>query len=153
MSTTCFILCNTFYAVPLDEWNLMSDHKGPAQGGLCISFTSLTLLLDQLMLQSLEHACLTCGCHVTGLFHLTMNLIWALLHVHRGSIHQIGSLSYFFAILNCTQLGCEHPDYHTLLSTLLQTLHRIILNAWQVECGCPSFAAFTLSNPSADNLL
>ncbi|KAG9312618.1 hypothetical protein JVU11DRAFT_7024 [Chiua virens] len=68
-----------------------------------------------------------------GLFHLTMNLIWALLHVHRGSIHQIGSLSYFFALLNWTRLGCKHPDYHTLLSTLLQILHGIILDAWKVD--------------------
>lgn len=36
-----------------------------------------------------------------GLFHLCMNLIWALLHVHQGSIHQIRSLSYFFALLDC----------------------------------------------------
>ena len=58
-----------------------------------------------------------------GLFHLTVNLIWALLHIHRGSIHKIGSLSYFFAVLDRTRLGCEHPDYHALLSTLLVCLH------------------------------
>ena len=63
-----------------------------------------------------------------GLFHLCMNLIWALLHVHRGSIHQVGSLSYFFTLLDWTRLGCNHPDYHTLLAMLLQILWGIILN-------------------------
>ena len=34
-----------------------------------------------------------------GLFHLCMNLIWALLHMHRGSLNQTGSLTYFFALM------------------------------------------------------
>ncbi|KAG2737658.1 hypothetical protein P692DRAFT_20788007 [Suillus brevipes Sb2] len=88
-----------------------------------------------------------------GLFHLCLNLVWALLHVHRGSIHQIGSLSYFFALLDRTRLGCEHPDYHTLLSTLLQILRGIILNSWKVECGYDSLAALASSKPTADDLL
>ncbi|KIJ05902.1 hypothetical protein PAXINDRAFT_20870 [Paxillus involutus ATCC 200175] len=88
-----------------------------------------------------------------GLFHLCMNLIWALLHIHRGSINQVGSLSYFFALLDRTRLGCEHPDYHTLLSTLLQILRGIIISAWTTECGHTSLAAFALSNPSPDDLL
>lgn len=82
-----------------------------------------------------------------------MNLIWVLLHVHWGSVHQVGSLSYFFSVLDWTRLGCEHPDYHTLISTLFQILHGIILNAWRVECGHPSLAAFASSSPSADELL
>ncbi|KAG9310626.1 hypothetical protein JVU11DRAFT_9194 [Chiua virens] len=88
-----------------------------------------------------------------GLFHLCMNLIWALLHVHRGSIHQVGSLFYFFALLDRTRLGCEHPDYHTLWATLLQILRGIILNAWKVECGRASLGAFASSNPSPDKLV
>ena len=44
-----------------------------------------------------------------GLFHLSMNLVWALLHAHRGSISEPGSLTYFFAVLDRTSLGCEHP--------------------------------------------
>ncbi|KAG9310599.1 hypothetical protein JVU11DRAFT_9162 [Chiua virens] len=88
-----------------------------------------------------------------GLFHLTMNLIWALLHVHRGSVSQVSSLSYFFAVLGRTRLACEHPDYHTLVSTLLQILRGIILNAWRVECGQSSLAAFASSDPSPDELL
>jgi hypothetical protein len=31
-----------------------------------------------------------------GLFHLCLNLIWAILHVHRGSVNEVGSLAYFF---------------------------------------------------------
>lgn len=88
-----------------------------------------------------------------GLFHLCLNLVWALLHVHRGSIHQIGSLSYFFTLLDRKQLGCEHPDYHTLLATLMQILQGTILNAWRVECGYPTLAAFASSQPTADQLL
>jgi hypothetical protein len=88
-----------------------------------------------------------------GLFHLCLNLVWALLHVHRGSIHQVGTLSYFFALLDRTRLGCEHPDYHTLLSTLLQIIRGIILNCWKVECGFGSLAAFASSEPTTDDLL
>ncbi|KIJ57647.1 hypothetical protein HYDPIDRAFT_44852 [Hydnomerulius pinastri MD-312] len=88
-----------------------------------------------------------------GLFHLCMNLIWALLHVHRGSINQLGSLSYFFAVLDRTRLGCEHPDYHTLLATLLQILRGVILNAWKVDCGKLSLAEFAKSNPTPSELL
>lgn len=87
------------------------------------------------------------------LFHLCMNLIWALLHVHWGSIHQVGSLPYFFALLDHTRLECDHPDYHTLLATLLQILRGIILNAWKVKCRHTSLAAFASSNPSPDELL
>ncbi|KAG1908727.1 uncharacterized protein F5891DRAFT_936980 [Suillus fuscotomentosus] len=88
-----------------------------------------------------------------GLFHLCLNLVWALLHVHRGSIHQIGSLSYFFTLLDRTQLGCEHPDYHTLLATLMQILQGIVVNAWRKECGHVSLAVFASSDPTADKLL
>jgi len=69
-----------------------------------------------------------------GLSHLYLNLVWALLHVHRGSVHQIGSLSYFFTLLDRKRLGCEHPDYHILLATLMQILRGAVLNAWRSEC-------------------
>ncbi|KAI9436006.1 hypothetical protein H4582DRAFT_2112186 [Lactarius indigo] len=68
-----------------------------------------------------------------GLFHLCLNLVWALLHIHRGSLDQTGSLSYFFALLEKTRLGGDHPDYHTLLSALTQILDGILLNAWRTE--------------------
>src|SRR5712672_287362 len=57
-----------------------------------------------------------------GLFHLCMNLIWALLHVHHGSLHQTGSLTYFFALMEKAHLSAEHPDYHSLLAALTQIL-------------------------------
>ena len=57
-----------------------------------------------------------------GIFHLVMNLLWAILQTHRGTLQQTGSLTHFFAILEKTRLGSEHPDYHTLLSALTQVL-------------------------------
>ncbi|KAF8132995.1 hypothetical protein EV363DRAFT_1583268 [Boletus edulis] len=87
-----------------------------------------------------------------GLFHLCMNLIWALLHVHRGSISEPGSLSYFFALLDRSRLGSEHPDYHTLLSTLMQILDGIVLNAWKAECGHSSLSTLAASNPTPTEL-
>ena len=65
-----------------------------------------------------------------GLFHLCMNLIWVILHVHRGSLDQPGSLTYFFSLLDKARLGGDHPDYHTLHSVLTQVLHGLLLNAW-----------------------
>lgn len=86
-----------------------------------------------------------------GLFHLCMNLIWALLHIHRGSLHQIGSLTYFFALMDKARLGAEHPDYHTLLAALTQILEGIILSAWIDELG--DLANFARTKPSAQDLL
>ena len=88
-----------------------------------------------------------------GLFHLCLNLIWALLHVHRRSISQLGSLPHWFVILDKARLGSQHPDYHTLLPALTQILHGIILNAWRNECGHPSLASFAESNPTPEQLL
>ena len=62
-----------------------------------------------------------------GLFHLCLNLIWALLLVHCGTILQTGSLKLFFAVLEKTQLSKKYPDYHTLLAVLTQILHGIIM--------------------------
>ena len=86
-----------------------------------------------------------------GLFHLCMNLIWALLHVHRGSLHQIGSLTYFFALMEKARLGAEHPDYHSLLAALTQILEGVILGAWLDELG--DLANFAETKPSAQDLL
>lgn len=86
-----------------------------------------------------------------GLFHLCMNLIWALLHVHRGSLHQLGSLTYFFALMEKARLSGDHPDYHTLLAALTQVLEGIILAAWLDELG--DLADFAETNPSAQDLL
>ncbi|KAH9160733.1 hypothetical protein EDB89DRAFT_1885651 [Lactarius sanguifluus] len=88
-----------------------------------------------------------------GLFHLCLNLVWALLHVHRGSLDQTGSLAYFFALLEKTRLGGDHPDYHTLLSALTQILDGILLNAWKTESGYSDLAEFAATEPSAEELL
>ncbi|KAH9018497.1 hypothetical protein EDB85DRAFT_1873683 [Lactarius pseudohatsudake] len=88
-----------------------------------------------------------------GLFHLCLNLVWALLHVHRGSLDQTGSLAYFFALLEKTRLGGDHPDYHTLLSVLTQILDGILLNAWRTESGYSDLAEFAGTEPSAEELL
>ena len=88
-----------------------------------------------------------------GLFHLCLNLVWALLHVHRGSLADTGSLTYFFALLEKTRLGNEHPDYHTLLAALTQIFDGLILNAWRTQCGYPSLSEFAASNPSASIIL
>ncbi|KAF7337280.1 hypothetical protein MSAN_02280500 [Mycena sanguinolenta] len=87
-----------------------------------------------------------------GLFHLCLNLVWAVLHVHRGSINQIGSLAYFFALMEKARLGNDQPDYHTLLAALTQILEGLLLNAWRRECGFDSFKAFAESKPSPEQL-
>ena len=86
-----------------------------------------------------------------GLFHLCMNLIWALLHVHRGSLQQTGSLTYFFTLMEKVRLGTDHPDYHSLLAALTQVLEGIILGAWLDELG--NLADFAKTAPSAQDLL
>ncbi|KAJ7435582.1 hypothetical protein B0H11DRAFT_1755885, partial [Mycena galericulata] len=57
-----------------------------------------------------------------GLFHLCLNLVWGILHVHRGHINDVGSLSHFFALMEKARLGNHQPDYHTLLAALTQIL-------------------------------
>ncbi|KAJ7314181.1 hypothetical protein DFH08DRAFT_917896 [Mycena albidolilacea] len=58
-----------------------------------------------------------------GLFHLCLNLVWAILHTYRGSINELGSLAYFFALMEKKRLSNDQPDYHSLLAALTQILH------------------------------
>lgn len=88
-----------------------------------------------------------------GVFHLVMNFIWILLHNHRGTITEHGSLSHYFSLLEKARLGNERPDYHTPLAALTQILEGLILNAWHSECGYPSLEAFAASNPTPDDIL
>ncbi|KAN0135293.1 hypothetical protein V8E53_006858 [Lactarius tabidus] len=88
-----------------------------------------------------------------GLFHLCLNLLWALLHVHRGSLEQMGSLAYFFTLIEKTRLRGEHPDYHTLLSALMQVLDSILLNAWRHKSGYNNLREFASTEPLAEDLL
>ncbi|KAH9021720.1 hypothetical protein EDB85DRAFT_1871750 [Lactarius pseudohatsudake] len=88
-----------------------------------------------------------------GSFHLAMNLLWCVLETHWGTLKQTGSLTQLFAILEKTRLGGEHPDYHTLLSALMQILHGLVLNAWRTECAYSSLAAFAKAGPTPRDLL
>ncbi|KAF8262352.1 hypothetical protein EI94DRAFT_1602652 [Lactarius quietus] len=88
-----------------------------------------------------------------GLFHLCLNLVWALLHVHRRSLEQTGSLAYFFALIEKTHLTGHHPDYHMLLSALMQVLDGILLNAWQLESGHRDLGKFASTEPLVEDLL
>lgn len=88
-----------------------------------------------------------------GVFHKIMNFVWGLRKTHQGAIDQIGSLKFFFALLEKTRLGNEKPDYHTLVAALMQILHGLLLNAWRTECGFPTLAAFAGSKPTAKHLL
>lgn len=87
-----------------------------------------------------------------GLFHLVMNLIWALLATHRGAIDKISSLSYFFAVLEKARLGAEHPDFHTLKAALIQILEGLLLNAWRLESGFTSLQDYAKSMPTAEHI-
>ncbi|KAJ7777577.1 hypothetical protein DFH07DRAFT_1056413 [Mycena maculata] len=87
-----------------------------------------------------------------GLFHLCLNLIWAILNVHRGHINHHGSLSHLFSIIDKTRLGGRHPDYHSLLSALMQILDGLLLDAWRIECGYRTLDEYAASNPSASDL-
>lgn len=58
---------------------------------------------------------------------------------------------YFFALLKKTHLGGEHPDYHSLLSSLTQIHDGLLLNAWRTECG--NLKQYSESRPSPKVLL
>ncbi|KAJ7877551.1 hypothetical protein B0H14DRAFT_2282343, partial [Mycena olivaceomarginata] len=87
-----------------------------------------------------------------GLFHLCLNLVWAILYTHRGSINEMGSLAYFFSLMEKKRLSNDQPDYHSLLAALTQILHGLLLNAWSRECGFPSFKLFADSKPNPATL-
>ncbi|KAK7015832.1 hypothetical protein VNI00_019052 [Paramarasmius palmivorus] len=90
---------------------------------------------------------------VFGMFHFIMNLMWALLGVHRGTLDDLGSLSFFFAILDKVRLGQDRPDYHTLRMALMQILDGIVLAAWEKVHGYSSFPEFADSKPTPEQLL
>jgi hypothetical protein len=81
-------------------------------------------------------------------------LIGMLLHIHRGSVDEIGSLSYWFAIMDKKRLDSKKPDYHTLFQALEQILDGIILDAWRRKCDLyDSLSDFARSQPPASLLL
>ncbi|KAG2155303.1 uncharacterized protein EDB93DRAFT_1080421 [Suillus bovinus] len=70
-----------------------------------------------------------------GLFHTQLNLIWAILHIHQGSLEEIGGLQYYISLLDRVRLGAEHPDYRTLVSLATQVLVGHILLYWEIVSG------------------
>ncbi|KAF8985490.1 hypothetical protein BDQ17DRAFT_1393759 [Cyathus striatus] len=90
-----------------------------------------------------------------GLFHLCLNLCWALLSIYHGTTEQKGSLQYFFALLGKSRLSGEKPDYHTLLAAFMQILDGLTLNGLQTLCEHEgsTLASFLNSNPSPMDLL
>jgi hypothetical protein len=90
-----------------------------------------------------------------GLFHMLMNLLWAVLHVHRGSINSVGSLAYWFSVLDRKRLSSPQPDFHTLRSSLFQILDGLLLACCTIELkkhGYPDFSSFAASQPPLDQL-
>jgi hypothetical protein len=95
-----------------------------------------------------------------GVFHMELNFAWTVNHVHRGSLEQTGSLTYFFKVIDKTRLGGEHPDYHTLIAALTQILEGIILSNWRLVCGSMnqsgiaiSLEKYVCSSPSPEDIL
>jgi hypothetical protein len=90
-----------------------------------------------------------------GLFHMLMNLLWAILHIHRGSINCTGSLAYWFSILDRKCLSSPQPDFHTLRSSLFQILDGLLLACWDIELkkhGYSDITSFAKSEPPPDEL-
>lgn len=50
-------------------------------------------------------------------------------------------------------LGGDHPDYHTLLSALMQILDGVLLNAWRYESRYENLCEFAEAEPLAEDLL
>lgn len=87
-----------------------------------------------------------------GLFHLQMNLLWAIFNAHLGSKDDRGSLQFHITLLGLKRLGKEHPDYYTLRSFMMDVLAANLLLCWESKCEFDSLAGFARSKPSADNL-
>ncbi|KAF6759188.1 hypothetical protein DFP72DRAFT_1064151 [Ephemerocybe angulata] len=69
-----------------------------------------------------------------GLFHAALNLVWALLHVHRGTSSQIATVAYWIVVLEKVRLLSAKPDYHTAYAFLIQILEGVVLAAWKEIC-------------------
>ncbi|KAG0694633.1 hypothetical protein DFH29DRAFT_815093 [Suillus ampliporus] len=63
--------------------------------------------------------------------HIQLNLIWAILHIHHGSIEDAGCMQYYISLLGRVRLGAEHPDYRTLISFATQILVGHVLLYWE----------------------
>lgn len=83
-----------------------------------------------------------------GLFHLLMNLLWAIFNTHRSTSNTPGSLGYYIALLDLTRLGTDKPDYYTLRTFMMNVLSSHILVCWERLCGFPTLEEFANSMPS-----
>ncbi|KAJ3520501.1 hypothetical protein NMY22_g12730 [Coprinellus aureogranulatus] len=88
-----------------------------------------------------------------ALFHLIMNLIWAVRETHYGTIHELGSLAHLFLLLGKTRLGNPKPDFHSLLAALQQVLGGVVILAWEKECGFDDLKSFADSKPTPEQLI
>jgi hypothetical protein len=90
-----------------------------------------------------------------GLFHLQMNLAWCILNKHRFKLEQIGSLAFYFEILEKKHLGAEKPDYYTLIAALSEIRDALLLNTWHKKLSAKGMTAVSYANsrPSVENLL
>ncbi|EIW75109.1 hypothetical protein CONPUDRAFT_159245 [Coniophora puteana RWD-64-598 SS2] len=78
-----------------------------------------------------------------ALFHLQLNLVWVISHKHKGTLSSEGSLLWFYELLEKTKLTKQHPDYHTLLMALRQTLDALLVAAWDVVLRDEGFSGGT----------
>ncbi|KAF6740873.1 hypothetical protein DFP72DRAFT_1086565 [Ephemerocybe angulata] len=69
-----------------------------------------------------------------GLFHAALNLVWAMLHVHRGSSTQLATIAFWIIVLEKVRLSGAKPDYHTAYAFLIQILEGVVLSAWKEIC-------------------
>ena len=91
-----------------------------------------------------------------GLFHMLRDLLWAVLHVHRGSINYTSSFAYWFFVLDRKRLSSSQPDFHTFRSSLIQILDGFLLACWIIELNkqrYPEFASFSTSRSPPDELV
>ncbi|KAJ7495739.1 hypothetical protein B0H11DRAFT_1662642, partial [Mycena galericulata] len=136
------------YKAPQFPIKLCTVEESSIKGNLAVHVENLIKQLG-LTYEQLTKAIFQLG---IGLFHLCLNFSWAVLNVHRGHVNHHGTLAHLFAIIDKTQLGSNHPDYHTLLSVLMQILDGLLLDAWRIECGHRNLAEFAASNPTASQL-
>ncbi|KAK7450624.1 hypothetical protein VKT23_012934 [Stygiomarasmius scandens] len=85
-----------------------------------------------------------------AVFHMVMNLVWAIQAKHYGNAKVPGSLAFFFHIMQKKRLAGDKPDYRALSTALFQILDAILISAWRKECGDLDLLAS--ENPTAQKL-
>lgn len=70
-----------------------------------------------------------------GMFHVLLNLLWAILKIHRGTDADDGSLQFYISLLTKSRLNSDHPDYNTTRSFFNQVLFGHIMLYWTTETG------------------